>query len=127
VVNALKEWRLACPRGDADLAFPNMSGKVESHGNIIHRGLEPAMVRAGIVTADGTAKYRGLHCLRHFFASWCINAKSDGGLGLDAKRVQQLMGHSDIGVTLNTYSHLFPQQDTAAELATAAAHLFVVA
>jgi integrase len=127
VTNALTEWRLACPKGELDLAFLNMSGRIESHGNITHRGLGPAMVRAGIVGPDGTAKYTGMHALRHFYASWCINAKTDGGLGLDAKRVQQLMGHSDIGVTLNTYSHLFPQRDASAELAAAAAHLFVVA
>ena len=29
VVNALKEWRLACPKGDLGLVFPNGLGKVE--------------------------------------------------------------------------------------------------
>jgi hypothetical protein len=27
----------------------------------------------------GVAKYSGLHAFRHFFASWCINRKVDGG------------------------------------------------
>jgi integrase len=35
VLNALKEWRLACPKGELGLAFPNPSGKIESHTNIL--------------------------------------------------------------------------------------------
>jgi CheY-like chemotaxis protein len=31
------------------------------------------------------AKYTGMHALRHFHASWCINRKADGGLELPAK------------------------------------------
>ena len=47
--------------------------------NIIKRGLIPTQVSAGMVDQDGKAKYTGMHCLRHFFASWCINRKVDGG------------------------------------------------
>ena len=72
---------------------------------------------------DGTplveAKYTGLHALRHFYASWCINRKADGGLELPAKVVQARMGHSSIMVTLDTYGHLFPSGDDGAELAAA--------
>ena len=38
VVNALREHRIACPKGDHNLVFPNGVGNVESHGNIINRG-----------------------------------------------------------------------------------------
>jgi len=38
VVNALKEWRLACPKGELKLVFPNGRGHVESHGNVANRG-----------------------------------------------------------------------------------------
>ena len=31
VANALKEWKLACPKGELDLVFPNRGGGVESH------------------------------------------------------------------------------------------------
>jgi integrase len=65
------------------------------------------------------AKYSGLHTLRHFFASWCINRKVDGGLELPAKIVQERPGHSSIVVTLDTYGHLFPRGDDANELADA--------
>jgi integrase len=40
------------------------------------------------------AKYTGLHALRHFFASWCINRKVDGGLELPPKVVHERMGQS---------------------------------
>jgi integrase len=127
VINALREWKLACPKGEAGLAFPNGAGKVESHANIVQRGLQPAMVAAGVTTLevlpDGkevvVAKYPGLHALRHFYASWCINRKEDGGLGLPPKSVQDRLGHSSISLTMDTYSHLFPATDTADEMAAA--------
>ncbi|MGB9476048.1 MAG: hypothetical protein WCE87_13360 [Candidatus Udaeobacter sp.] len=64
-------------------------------------------------------KYSGLHALRHFFASWCINRKTDGGLELPAKVVQDRLGHSTIVMTLDRYGHLFPPGDDTAELAAA--------
>jgi integrase len=110
VVNALREWQLACPKDELDLVLPNGVGKVESLANIWNRGLAPAQVAAGIVTADGKPKY-GLHAFRHFFASWLI----DRGFG--PKRVQALMGHSGIQITLDTYTHLWPAEDDHARFA----------
>jgi integrase len=65
VANALKEWKLQCPKTDLGLTFPSRGGKIDSHNNIVARGLWPPQVAAGI-TADSKAKYRGLHSLRHF-------------------------------------------------------------
>jgi integrase len=131
----LKEWRLECPKGPLDLVFPNGAGKVENLGNIVQRGLIPAMVAAGVAAAakdadddvisypDGEpvmlAKYTGMHALRHFYASWCINRKADGGLEVPAKVVQERLGHSSITMTLDVYGHLFPRGDDSAELAMA--------
>jgi integrase len=70
------------------------------------------------------ARYTGLHSLRHFFASWCINRKVDGGLELPAKVVQERLGHSTVVLTLDRYGHLFPRGDDTAELAAAEAKLF---
>jgi integrase len=123
VLNALREWRLACPKGDLDLAFPTRIGTVESLGNIVDRGLKPAQVAAG-VTVDGKAKYPGMHSLRHFYASWCINPKEKGGRELPAKVVQAWLGHSSIMMTLDVYGHLFPRGDDGAELAAAEQKLF---
>jgi integrase len=126
VLNALREWKFASPRSDLGLVFCNRKGKVHTLTSIVDRGLKPAMVAAGLVDENGKAKYSGLHSLRHFYASWCINRKADGGLELPAKVVQERLGHSTIILTMDTYSHLFPRTDDREELSTAAAHLFVV-
>jgi integrase len=62
-------------------------------------------------------KYTGLHALRHFYASWCINRKANGGLELPGKVVQERLGHSSITMTMtmDTYGHLFPHGDALAE------------
>jgi integrase len=118
---ALKEWKLACPKGEADLVFPTGTGRIEYHKNMI-RGLERVMKAAHVVTKGGEPKYP-LHAFRHFFASWCINPKERGGRELPAKVVQALLGHSSIVMTLDRYGHLFPRGDDRAELAKASAAL----
>ncbi len=149
VINALKEWKLGYSRptigkdGEGKsiyedarpehLIFANGAGKVESHANIINRGLVPAMIAAGVTIDAGDrdeegnpilkAKYTGLHALRHFYASWLINRPQDGGLGLPLKIVQERMGHASITMTADTYGHLFPKADHADELALAEAAL----
>ena len=119
VVNTLREWKLACPKGELGLVFPTGAGGVENHSNILSRALGPVQVAAGVVTKDGGAKYTGLHALRHFYASWCINRREDGGLGLPLKVVQHRLGHSSIQMTADTFGHLFPRGDDGAELAAA--------
>jgi integrase len=116
LLTTLKEHKLASRH---DLVFGNGHGNVENWANIVNRGLYPAQVAAGIVrTADGKAKY-GLHALRHFFASWCINRTVDGGLELPLKTVQTRLGHASITMTADTYGHLFPRGDDGSELASA--------
>lgn len=112
VVNALREWKLVCPKGELGLVFPTGSGQVESHSNIVQRGFEPVQLAAGVVDLAEeidpkgqtvmvpVAKY-GLHALRHACASlWIEN-------GMNPKRIQALMGHSTIQMTFDTYGHLF--------------------
>ena len=135
LVNTLLEWKLACPKSELGLVFPTGAGNVEAHSNIVHRGLAPTLVAAGVVVPeigpDGKpsrddeakpvmqAKYTGLHAFRHFYACWCINRRVDGGLELPAKVVQERLGHSSITMTLDVYGHLFPRGDDSAELAAA--------
>jgi len=119
LVNTLREWKLACPKGELDLALPNGAGRVEDTSNIAERGWMPAQVAAGVVTKAGKAKYPGLHSLRHFYASWCINRRVDGGLELPLKVVQARLGHASIQMTADRYGHLFPSTDDGAELAAA--------
>jgi integrase len=119
VANMLRQHRLVCPKGKFDLVFPNGAGNVESHANIVNRGLIPTQIAAGVVTRTGKAKFTGLHCLRHFYASWCINRRADGGLELPLKLVQARLGHASIQMTADRYGHLFPNGDDGAELAAA--------
>jgi integrase len=119
LTNTLREWKLACPKGKLDLVFPNGAGNVELHTNIVGRGLIPAMLVAGLVKPDGKAKYTGMHSLRHFYASWCINRRVDGGLELPLKIVQARLGHASIQMTADRYGHLFPRGDDGTELAAA--------
>ncbi len=118
VANALRELRLTCPAG-ADIVFVSSRGHIRSHLGIVKYALMPALIAAGVTKPDGTAKYTGLHALRHFYASWCINRQEDGGLGLTPKLVQERLGHSTIGMTLDVYGHLFPRGDDGSELAAA--------
>lgn len=133
VTNALREWKLVCPKRDTgkkdadgkpvkmlDLVFPTGKGKVESHSNIAQRGFDPIQVvaditvpmpvldeagkpvinNAGEPVMRPAPKY-GMHSLRHACASlWIEN-------GMNAKRIQKLMGHSTIQMTFDTYGHLF--------------------
>jgi integrase len=119
VLNTLKEWRLACPKGELGLVFPNGNGNIEDHANLVKRVLWPVQIAAGVVDAKGNAKYAGLHSLRHFYASWCSNRRADGGLELPMKTVQARLGHSSIMMTSDTYGHLFPRGDDGGELAEA--------
>jgi integrase len=119
VVNTLREWKARCPKGTLGLVFPNGAGNIENHQNILNRGFFPAQVAAGLTTEGGEPKYTGLHALRHFYASWCINRRADGGLELPLKNVQERLGHATVVLTSDRYGHLFPRGDDSAELAAA--------
>jgi integrase len=119
LVAKLREHRLASPRSELGLVFPHSNGGPDHRKNIVNSGFQPAQVAAGVVDAHGEAKYKGLHALRHFYASWCINRRVDGGLELPLKVVQARLGHSSIQMTADTYGHLFPRGDDGSELAAA--------
>ncbi|KKB12394.1 integrase [Devosia geojensis] len=129
VVSTLREWKLAGPKSDLGLVFANQAGRIEYHQNMLQRGLWPTLLNAHVAVATGkkdeegnlvlAPKYTGFHALRHWYASWCINRKVDGGLELTPKQVQERMGHSSIQVTFDTYGHLFPSVDETRELEAA--------
>ncbi|MBC2669698.1 tyrosine-type recombinase/integrase [Novosphingobium piscinae] len=80
----------------------------------------PVQIAAGVARATVSEhgetvlspKY-GLHAFRHAAASLWIEQ------GLNAKRVQVLMGHSSIQVTFDTYGHLFEQHEKGRQDAAA--------
>lgn len=102
LVNILWRWRPACPPGA--LVFCNGSGNVENHANIVNRGWYMAQLRAGILDPHGHARYR-FHACRHFFASVMIETNPL------PKRLQQMMGHATLSMTMDRYGHLFPAGD----------------
>jgi integrase len=133
VVNTLREWKLSSPHNDANLIFANRAGKPFTHTDLLKRGLVPILLAIGLaeqlrddqgrprVTTHGDpivkGRYTGLHAFRHWYASWCINRKSDGGLELPYKTVQTRLGHSTLAMTTDTYGHLFAESDESGLLA----------
>jgi integrase len=118
VRNVLREWKLRCPRSELDLVFPTSTGGIDRHSDMVRR-FKSIVRKAGLTDSEGGPKYTGLHTLRHFYASWCINPEDRGGQGLPPKVVQERLGHSTIVMTLDTYGHLFPRGDDADKLAKA--------
>jgi integrase len=68
----------------------------------VGRSFEESIARAGV------PKVR-LHDLRH------CNASLDLSTGTSVKAVAARLGHSDPSITLRTYAHVMPQEETAAE------------
>lgn len=95
IVGELREWRMACPKGEYDLVFPNLKGNPLSNENLLQRAFYPALRRAGL------RKVR-FHDLRHTFASLLI------ANGEDLVRVSRLLGHASPAVTLRVYAHMLP-------------------
>ena len=109
VTNTLKQWKLACPKNERDLVFPTERGRIEHHATII-RELKPVVIAAGLIDQHGKPKYTGLHAFRHFYASWCINRRADGGLELPAKIVQERLGHASITITMDRLRPPVPER-----------------
>jgi integrase len=101
-----------------DLVFPTDNGQWQSRRNWQRRGFNVACEAAGLtqpivedgkpVVVDGKVvqevKYRP-YDLRHFFASMLIEKKTN------LKKIQTLMGHTNIETTLNVYGHLLEEQE----------------
>jgi integrase len=107
LLNTLKAWRLASPKSELDLVFPNGAGRIENHSNLLWRVFWPIQIAAGVtVTRDGQpdAKY-SLHALRHACAALWIEQ------GFGPKRIQTLMGHASVAMTFDRYGYLFEARE----------------
>jgi integrase len=113
----LSELFLAQGRPSDRLVFATSTGSAMNHSNLVQRFYDPLQVRLGIADPKldqagkpvmdehgepvMVARY-GLHALRHAAASLFIEQ------GMNPKRIQAIMGHSSITMTMDTYGHLFP-------------------
>ncbi|MEW8073652.1 MAG: site-specific integrase [Candidatus Thiodiazotropha sp.] len=94
-----------------DLVFPANNGRWQCPRNWRRRGFNAACFEAGLV--DEIEKEGGIverpkyrpYDLRHFFASMLFEKK------VNLKKIQVLMGHTNISTTLNTYGHLIEDLD----------------
>jgi integrase len=106
---AAKEWH------DPRLIFATSTGRPIDHRNDT-RAFKQLVVRADIRctvvdSASGKSKIVPtvrLHDLRHTAASLLL------AQGVPARVLMEMLGHSQIGITMNTYSHVMPAQLRAA-------------
>jgi integrase len=81
---------------DNDLVFPSIKGTPLNRHNLIFRSFKPLLKKAGL---PHSVRF---HDLRHTAATLLISK------GLDAKIVQETLGHSSVIITLDIYAHLLP-------------------
>jgi integrase len=88
---------------DHGLVFPGPVGEPMRRWTLDRRSFAPLLERAGL---SGTVTFHGL---RHTCATLMLKG------GIHAKVVQEVLGHADIALTLNVYSHVLPnmQEDAA--------------
>ena len=94
---------------DQGLVFPTRVGTPMNQSNLTSRSFKPLHKQAGL---PQTVR---LHDLRHTCATLLLCE------GVHPKLVQELLGHANISITLDTYSHVLPGMgdQTAAAMETA--------
>lgn len=75
-----------------DLVFLSANGRPIKNSTY-HKDLDKICAKLQI-------KHFSIHALRHTFATRCIEA------GMKPKTLQKILGHSDIGMTMNLYVHI---------------------
>ncbi len=86
---------------DHGLIFATSIGTPINPENLVKRSFKPLLKRAGLPEIR-------FHDLRHTCATLLL------GRGVHPKLVQELLGHSTIAMTLDTYSHYLPSMGDAA-------------
>ncbi len=96
------EERLRCPYWqDAELVFASQVGTPIEATHLIRRSFHPLLIRAGLPRIR-------FHDLRHTAATLLL------GQGVHPKIVSEMLGHSQIAITLDLYSHVSPTMQRAA-------------
>jgi len=94
-------WKRTFHQGPQDWVFANKAGRPRGQQNILHRHVRPAALRAGIGKI-------GWHTFRHSYSTILR------GAGTDIKVQQELLRHSTIHSTLNTYTQAISEQKRSA-------------
>jgi integrase len=87
------ERQVAAKWEDMGLVFPTTTGTTMSCTNLLGRHFKPLLRRAGLPDIR-------LHDLRHTCATMLLK------MGQHPKYVHELLGHANISITLDTYSHV---------------------
>lgn len=101
----------AAHESDLGLAFPTKTGKPQLVDTFRSRAWYPLMKEAKLMVekdVDGKKVMQPKftpYALRHFFASMLIQKRTN------LKRMQKIMGHADIQITLDTYGHIIDDID----------------
>lgn len=102
-----------CPPNKYDLVFPTATGRWQTAANWRKLAFTSACMEAGLIEKteidDKTVERPKFapYDLRHFYASLLIENR------VNLKRIQKLMGHTNISTTLNIYGHLIERAETA--------------
>jgi len=90
---------------DQGLIFPNQIGRPTDRQNLVRRSFKRLLAKAGLPDIR-------FHDLRHTSATLLL------AQGVHPKVVQERLGHSNISVTLDIYSHVLPdlQKEAADQL-----------
>lgn len=86
---------------DHGMVFTSRTGTPVMRQDLITRSFKPLLKKAGLPDIR-------FHDLRHTCATLLLVK------GVHAKLVQELLGHSTISITLDTYSHVLPGMGDAA-------------
>jgi integrase len=87
--------RLGAAWKDLDLVFANHDGGFIGASNLMNRSFKPLLISAGLPRVR-------FHDLRHTAASLLFQQ------GVNVKVISEMLGHSSITITLDTYAHVIP-------------------
>jgi len=86
---------------NTELVFTTTIGTPLNVRNLTYRSFRPLLERAGLPRLR-------FHDLRHTFATLLLSSRTH------PKIAQEMLGHANISITLDTYSHVLPGMSDAA-------------